>query len=58
MALLQGSVESNDSPASGGDEEEGEQAQVDNFSEPIRFEVGRSRSGRPTTIDMSSDYLQ
>ena len=49
MALLQGSVESYDSPASGGDEEEGEQAQVDNFSEPIRFEVGRSRSGRPTT---------
>ena len=49
VALLQGSIESDDSPASGGDEEEGEQAQVDNFSEPIRFEVGRSRSGRPTT---------
>ena len=48
VALLQGSVESDDSPASGGDEEEGEQAQADNFSEPIRFEAGRSRSGRPT----------
>ena len=49
VALLQGSVESDDSPASGGDEEEGEQAQADNFSEPIRFEAGRSRSGTPTT---------
>ena len=49
VALLQGSIESDDSPASGGDEEEGEQAQADNFSEPIRFEAGRSRSGRPTT---------
>ena len=47
--MLQGSVESDDSPASGGDEEEGEQAQADNFSEPIRFEARRSRSGRPTT---------
>ncbi|CAH3149601.1 unnamed protein product, partial [Porites evermanni] len=46
VALLQGSVESDDSRASGGDEEEGEQAQADNFSEPIRFEAGRSRSGR------------
>ena len=36
-------------PASVGDEEEGEKAQADNFSEPIRFEAGRSRSGRPTT---------
>ena len=36
-------------PASVGDEEEGEEAQADNFSEPIRFEAGRSRSGRPTT---------
>jgi len=43
-ALLQGSVESDDSPASGGDEEEGEQAKADNVSEPIRFEAGR-----PTT---------
>ena len=34
---------------SGGDEEKGEQAKVDNFSGPIRFEAGRSRSGRPTT---------
>ena len=49
VSLLQGSVESDDSPASGGDEEEGEQAQADNFSEPSRFEAGRSRSGRPTT---------
>ena len=49
VALLQGSVESDDSPASGGDEEEGEQAQANNFSESIRFEAGRSRSGRPTT---------
>ena len=49
VALLQGSVESDDSPASGGDEEEGEQAQGDNFSESIRFEAGRSRSGRPAT---------
>ena len=49
VALLQGSVESDDSPASGGDEEEGEQAQADNVSEPIRFEAGRSRSGTPTT---------
>ena len=49
VALLQGSVESDDSPASGGHEEEGEQAPADNFSEPIRFEAGRSRSGRPTT---------
>ena len=49
VALLQGSVESDDSPASGGDEEEWEQGQADNFSEPIRFEAGRSRSGRPTT---------
>ena len=48
VALLQGSVESDDSSASGGDEEEGEKAQAD-FSEPIRFEAGRSRSGRPTT---------
>ncbi|CAH3182042.1 unnamed protein product, partial [Porites evermanni] len=30
VALLQGSVESDDSPASGGDEEEGEQAKADN----------------------------
>ena len=30
VALLQGSIELDDSPASGGDEEEGEQAQVDN----------------------------
>ena len=36
-------------PASVADEEEGEEAQADNFSEPIRFEAGRSRSGRPTT---------
>ena len=49
VALLQGSIESDYSRASGGDEEEGEQAQADNFSEPIRFEAGRSRSGRPTT---------
>ena len=49
LILLQGSVESNESPASGGDEEKGEQAKVDNFSGPIRFEAGRSRSGRPTT---------
>ena len=49
VALLQGSIELDDSPASGGDEEEGEQAQADNFLEPIRFEAGRSRSGRPTT---------
>ena len=49
VALLQGSIESDDSPASSGDEEEGEQARADNFSEPIRFEAGRSRSGRPTT---------
>ena len=49
VALLQGSVKSDDSPASGGDEEEGEQAQAGNFSEPIRFEAGRSRSGRPAT---------
>ena len=49
VALLQGSVESDDSPASGGDEEDGEQAQADNISEPIRLEAGRSRSGRPKT---------
>ena len=49
VALLQGSVESEDSPAPGGDEDEREQAQADNVSEPIRFETGRSRSGRPTT---------
>ena len=49
VALFQGSVESDDSSASGGEEEEREQAQVDNFSEPIRFEAGRSRSGRRTT---------
>ena len=49
VAFLQGSVRSDDSPASGGDDEEGEQAQADNFSEPLRFEAGRSRSGRPTT---------
>ena len=37
VSLLQGSVESDDSPAaSGGDEEEGEQAQADNFSEVIK----------------------
>ena len=48
-ALLQGSVESDDSPASGCDEEEAEQAQADNVSEPNRFEAGRSRSGKPTT---------
>ena len=49
VALFQGSVESDDSSASGGEEEEREQAQEDNFSEPIRFEAGRSRSGRRTT---------
>ena len=49
VALLQGSVESGNSPASGSDDEEIEQAQADNVSEPIRFEAGRSRSGRPTT---------
>ena len=50
VSLLQGSVESDHSAAaSGGDEEEGVQAQADNFSEPIRFYAGRSRSGRPTT---------
>ena len=49
VALLQGSVESDDSPASGGDEEEGEQAQEDNVPEPIRFEAGKSWSGRPAT---------
>ena len=37
VALLQGSVESDDSPASGGDEEEGEQAKADNFSEVIKL---------------------
>ena len=42
VALLQGSVEPDDSPASGGDEGEGEQAQVDNFSEPFRFKAGTS----------------
>ena len=42
VALLLGSVESDDSSASGGDEGEGEQAQVDNFSKPIRSETGRS----------------
>ena len=36
VSLLQGSVESDDSPASGCDEEEGVQAQAHNFSEPIR----------------------
>ena len=30
-----------DSPASGSDEKEGEEAQTDNFTEPIRFEAGR-----------------
>ena len=49
VALFQGSVESEDSPASGGGEEEGEQAQADNVYEPIRFEAGRSKSGRLTT---------
>ena len=49
VELRQGSVESDYSPASGGDEEEGEQAQAENVSQPIRFEAGRSRSGRPTT---------
>ena len=58
VALLQGSVESDDSPASGGQEEEGEQAPADNFSEPITFEAGKSRSGRPIQQDMSSDNLQ
>ena len=52
VALLQ------DSPASGGQEEEGEQAPADNFSEPITFEAGKSRSGRPIQQDMSSDNLQ
>ena len=47
MHLLQGSIESDDSPASGGDEEEGDQGQVDNRA--IKFDAGRSRSGRPTT---------
>ena len=45
----QGSVKSDDSPASGGDDEEGEKAQADNVSEPIRFEAGRSRPGKHTT---------
>ena len=39
VALLQGSVESDDSHASAGKEEEGEEAQADNFSEPTRFEA-------------------
>ena len=39
VALLQGSVELDDSSESGGDEEEGEQAQVNNFSKPIRFDA-------------------
>ena len=47
VALLQWSIDSDDSPASGGEEEEGEEARADDFSEPIRFEAGRSRSGRP-----------
>ena len=33
VSLLQGSVESDDSCESGGDGEEGDKAQVDNFSE-------------------------
>ena len=49
VALLQGSVKSDDSPTSGGDEVEVEQAQGDNFSEPLRFEAGKSRSVRPRT---------
>ena len=49
MIELDWSIELDDLPASGGDEEEGEQAQADNVSEPFRFEAGRSRSGRPTT---------
>ena len=48
VALLQGSVKSDDSPVSGGDEEEGEKAQAHNVSEPIRFEAGRSRPGKHT----------
>ena len=54
VALLQGSVESDDSPASGGDEEEGEQAQADNVSEPITFEAGL----KDLQPDMSPDNLQ
>ena len=57
VALLHGSLESDDSPASGGDEEEWEQAQADNVSEPIRFEAGRV-SLEDLQPDMSSDNLQ
>ena len=49
MHCSRGQLNQMNSSASGGDEEDGEEAQADNFSEPIRFEAGRSRSGRPIT---------
>ena len=57
MALLQGSVESNDSPASGGDEEEGEQAQVATFQSLLDLKL-EGVGLEDLQLDMSSDYLQ
>ena len=55
VALLQGSLESDDSSESGGDEEKGEQAQVDNFSE---LDSKLERVGLEVLQpDMSSDNL-
>ena len=57
VALLQGSVESDDSPASGGDEEEGEQAQADNVSETIDLKL-EGVVLEDLQPEMSSDNLQ
>ena len=54
VSLLQGSVESDDSSESGGDGEEGDKAQVDNFSE---LDSKLERVALDVQPDMSSDSL-
>ena len=58
LILLQGSVESNESPASGGDEEKGEQAKVDSFSGPIIHLKLEGVGLEDLQPDMSADNLQ
>ena len=54
VSLLQGSVESDDSSESGGDGEEEDKAQVDNFSE---LDSKLERVALDVQPDMSSDNL-
>ena len=57
VALLQGSIESDDSPASSGDEEEGEQAQADKFQSQLDLKL-EGVGLEDLQPDMSSDNLQ